>query len=61
MNLFAGVCKRFPTDFSALCRGSQSTFEPLQPIARDLDDRYIRLYLAPGTGGEDAGLIIGRV
>jgi hypothetical protein len=52
MNLFAGLCKWFPTDFSALCDGSQSTFEPLQPIARDPDGRYIRLYLAPGIDGD---------
>ena len=56
MNLFAGLCKRFPTDFGALCGGSQGTFEPLQPIARDLDDRYIRLYLGPGLVTSDSHL-----
>lgn len=52
MNLFARLCKQFPTDFSPLCGGSQGTFEPLQPIACNLDDQYIRLYLALGIGGD---------
>ena len=48
MSLFAGLCKRFLLDFSALCGRSQGTFEPLQAVAADIDDRYIRLYLMSG-------------
>jgi hypothetical protein len=50
MNLFAGLRKGVPADFSALCGGSQGTFESLQVNARYIDGQYIGLYLASGIG-----------